>query len=349
MKIALLDPEYHRFLIKSNNQHSKNRLGVIVSMSDGMRYFLPISKSIEKTKEPYDDRFESITHKNKKIGTISIIDFTPVSLSLYFIQTEMHHDILNYVRKHKKEIKSKFHRILTRCASRNKQTLQYYNAFEKDKRDANVSLARRKIQKAVESMSIIEDVRNREQLARTFFYGEKLPANLAVNDIIVMNNLKVAWEELVDKLYDNLTVEWIIDMNKQVARNQALAVGEIKIGENSVTGFDETFIIKIPPREELSKKIADFNNKFSTLDLEYRAISLFLYCMLSQFFWDGNKRTAFITLNKILISNGIGIIIIGEEHIREFHRLLYFCFKYNNRSSTEKFIAFISEKCLIKI
>ena len=52
------------------------------------------------------------------------------------------------------------------------------------------------------------------------------------------------------------------------------------------------------------------------------AIELCLYCMKTQIFNDGNKRTAVIFANFYLISQGGGLIVIPEKEVPEFRKLL---------------------------
>ena len=74
-----------------------------------------------------------------------------------------------------------------------------------------------------------------------------------------------------------------------------------------------------------------------------KAIKLMLYLMRSQIFWDGNKRTSMIVANKILISNGCGVITIKECDIKEFNTLLT---EYYNTNNDEKLCLFLYEKCI---
>lgn len=68
-----------------------------------------------------------------------------------------------------------------------------------------------------------------------------------------------------------------------------------------------------------------------------------LYLMRSQIFWDGNKRTSMIVANKILISNGCGIITIKEEYINEFNKLIT---EYYNSGNIDKLEKFIYDNCI---
>ena len=63
-----------------------------------------------------------------------------------------------------------------------------------------------------------------------------------------------------------------------------------------------------------------------------------LYGMRGQLFWDGNKRTSIIVANKILISEGKGILTIKDEHLNEFNKLLTNFYDTNDSSKIEEFL-----------
>lgn len=72
------------------------------------------------------------------------------------------------------------------------------------------------------------------------------------------------------------------------------------------------------------------------------AIRLCLYCMKTQIFNDGNKRTAVIFANHYMISKGQGLIVIPQSHVPEFKRLLVAY--YEDRDNGE-IVEFMRSKC----
>ena len=74
-----------------------------------------------------------------------------------------------------------------------------------------------------------------------------------------------------------------------------------------------------------------------------RAITYMLYGMRSQLFWDGNKRTSTIAANKIMISNGAGIIKVPDNKLEEFNKLLT---EFYNTNDMTKISKFIYENCI---
>ena len=68
--------------------------------------------------------------------------------------------------------------------------------------------------------------------------------------------------------------------------------------------------------------------------------------MRKQIFLDGNKRTAVIFANHILIKNGKGIIVIPAEKVDEYKKLLVNYYETNDDAGIKKFIV---DCCLLKI
>ncbi|WP_077369856.1 hypothetical protein [Anaerosalibacter sp. Marseille-P3206] len=65
--------------------------------------------------------------------------------------------------------------------------------------------------------------------------------------------------------------------------------------------------------------------------------------MRSQLFWDGNKRTSTLCANKILISEGKGILSIPEKYMREFNVKLS---EFYNTNDYSKIDSFIYDNCI---
>ena len=72
------------------------------------------------------------------------------------------------------------------------------------------------------------------------------------------------------------------------------------------------------------------------------AIKLCLYCMKTQIFNDGNKRAAVIFANHYMITKGQGLLVIPQEHVPEFKRLLVAY--YEDRDNGE-IAGFMRSKC----
>ena len=82
------------------------------------------------------------------------------------------------------------------------------------------------------------------------------------------------------------------------------------------------------------------NKEFSATD---RAIRTMLYIMRTQRFYDGNKRTAQLLANRIMIENGAGVLSIHVEDQDAFLKKLV---KFYETDNEEDIVSFVYERCI---
>ena len=154
-------------------------------------------------------------------------------------------------------------------------------------------------------------------------------------------NLRDAWREMLSSLNDDLSIDYLCKINYFVSRNESLEWGVLRTGEVGIAGTD--YLPDIPNKESV---INDLKKLCEIECITLRAIKIMLYCMRSQLFWDGNKRTSTITANKILIQNGKGIITVKEEYLLEFNKLLT---EFYNTNDDGDIVKFIYDNCIFGI
>lgn len=141
-------------------------------------------------------------------------------------------------------------------------------------------------------------------------------SSLNISSLITINNLKHAWDLVLSNLDEPLTYNLLLTINQRV-------------GAGLIYGA--SMIIESKVKEEL-QQILSLPNPTE------RAITLALYCMRSQLFTDGNKRTAMLAANHILISNGKGILTIPIEHQIQFGTLLTQYYETGNQTTITQFL-----------
>ena len=77
-----------------------------------------------------------------------------------------------------------------------------------------------------------------------------------------------------------------------------------------------------------------------------KALDYFLFACRSQLFWDGNKRTASIVANKIMIEAGVGVLIVEEKYLRRFNKLMI---DYYETADKSKIKPFLYNNCIFGI
>lgn len=166
-------------------------------------------------------------------------------------------------------------------------------------------------------------------------------ANIKMNDVECILNLRDAWKYLLLTIEKPFNLEYISKINEYVSRNESLEWGVLRNGSVGIGGTD--FKPPIPVRENVIKELEDVLKIESVTE---RAIKYFLWSCRSQLFWDGNKRTSTLCTNKILISQGKGILSIKEQHLYEFNKRLLEFYNTNDYRIVDNFIY---ENCIIGI
>lgn len=165
-----------------------------------------------------------------------------------------------------------------------------------------------------------------------------------ISDVQQVLNIKDSWLMLLSTIRDDTFVvskNMYHAIHSKIAREEALEWGKFRTGPVGITGTKK---YQAPPWEELD---AIFDHEIEIIlacknPIE-RAIRLFLWGALNQFYWDGNKRTARLMANGITLSAGYGVFNIRAEDIREFNTLMIGF--YETKQGNE-IVAFLAEKCI---
>lgn len=151
---------------------------------------------------------------------------------------------------------------------------------------------------------------------QTILNGVNVPS-VQLEDIQAILNMRDAWRYLLSTVDAPETFEYLCKLNEFIARNEALEWGKLRMGTVVISGTDYT--LPIPKKEQIESELARILTKGTATE---QALNAFTWGARGQFFWDGNKRTSMTFANKILISNGAGILTITDKHMEEFNTLL---------------------------
>ena len=157
--------------------------------------------------------------------------------------------------------------------------------------------------------------------------------NVDIAAVSTILNLKHAWQFLLKNIEEPITLDFIKDLHYEIAKDEALAWGELRTGRVGIGGTD--YIPPIPEEGEVKTKLLAFEKINNATE---RAIERMLWMMKAQLFWDGNKRTASLIANKDLISHGKGILTIREKDILEFNTLLSHYYSTDEKTDLVKMI-----------
>lgn len=80
-----------------------------------------------------------------------------------------------------------------------------------------------------------------------------------------------------------------------------------------------------------------------------KALRLFLFISKNQIFWDGSKRAALLTANKIMFSKGLGLLSIPEKRFTRFNELLSKYYNSVDRTHFYDIADFMYQYCIFGI
>jgi len=204
--------------------------------------------------------------------------------------------------------------------------------------EQNIFVAKRNIVDYIYKSAQLEGLGVTYPDTETIFNGMSAPG-VKVADIITINNLKRAWQFLLDTLEPSLDYAYICKLNKLVGGDNLIYnVGYIRMLPVSIGGT--SWKPDIPVEDDIKTKLIEFQTVENPIE---KAISIMLYCMRGQFFLDGNKRTAMLAANKEMIANGQGIISIPVEMIPEFTPRLV---NFYESGRADEITAFIYNNCI---
>ena len=207
-------------------------------------------------------------------------------------------------------------------------------------KEQNLFLAKEELVSNIYNSARLEGINITYEETKKVLEEVNVPS-LRLDEINCILNLRDVWNFALSNIDADITLDFICKVNSFVSRNESLEWGVLRTGKVGINGVD--YIPNIPEREDV---IVNIENILKEENITSRSLNLMIYLMRSQLFWDGNKRTAMIVANKLLISNGCGIISIKEDDINEFNKLLT---EYYNTGNKEKIIPFLYDKCKFEL
>lgn len=159
-------------------------------------------------------------------------------------------------------------------------------------------------------------------------------AGVAVKDIIAVNNLKHAWQFVLDSLDYPVDYPFICQINRLVGGdNLVYHAGFIRNVPVTIGGT--SWKPEMPIESQIKEDLLEIRAIPEPTD---RALTLMLYIMRKQMFLDGNKRTAMLAGNAEMISSGCGIISVPIEKQRDFTMLLINYYESGDMAEIKDFL-----------
>lgn len=200
-------------------------------------------------------------------------------------------------------------------------------------REQNIFVAKRNIVDYICKSANLEGIHITFPETQAIFDGAGVEG-IKVDDIIKINNLKRAWQFMLDTLDRSTDFDYLCRLNTIIGSEGSIyGAGKIRAYDVKISGTN--WQPQIPFEYEIRNEMTDI---LSIKTATERAITLMLWGMRRQIFIDGNKRTSMMIANKEMIMNGAGVISIPNEKIKLFYELLISFYETNNMEEIKKFI-----------
>lgn len=165
-----------------------------------------------------------------------------------------------------------------------------------------------------------------------------------ISDVQQVLNIRDAWKLMLEAVKSgtfSVTKSMFHMVNNVIAREEAMEWGKFRTGRVGIAGTHSYIAPLYTELEDIFDRelpviLGDRN------EVE-QAIRLFLWAALSQFYWDGNKRTARLMANGILINAGYGVLNISARDILEFNTLMV---GFYETRQADGIVQFLAEKCI---
>ncbi len=250
---------------------------------------------------------------------------------------ELHNLILSNnvkIKEYKKEFKVIQNRL---------NSLNYIDDELSEKIKLNIDYARKNLVNSIYKQSILEGIATTYADIERLIDGAKVSDMNAV-DMLKIINLKHAWDFILNKnvILSNTDFNLCCEINKCVEEGFSYMAGKLRSVPVEIAGTKWKSVLPIE---------GDIKDDFNVIldneiDIYQNAIDIMLYIMKKQMFLDGNKRTAVILANHLLIKHGVGIMIVPDEKTEEFKKLLIL---YYENDDKEKISLFLKENAISKI
>lgn len=146
-------------------------------------------------------------------------------------------------------------------------------------------------------------------------------AGVSIDDTNVIVQLKRGWQYVIRENRPlSLNIEQ--NINLLVARYDSLDPGSFRTGNVTVELGNSNGEWQ-PPEINLDQERKFFDELMQKdTSITDKAMTLMYHNMRNQLFWDGNKRTATLAANKLMIDNGAGLISVPLNKWDKWNELI---------------------------
>ena len=203
----------------------------------------------------------------------------------------------------------------------------------------NLDFARANMKANIYDQAVLEGVATSFPQTEEIIENGKI-SGMSAEDVQKILNLKHAWEFVLDRDVLQSESDYYILCHIAKLVNEGFYSDGGRIRGVPVRIGGTKYVPPLPIEIDVKDRIRSIlSSGQEEIDI---AVELCLYAMKTQIFIDGNKRASVIFANHYLIAHGQGFLVIPEEHVPEFKRLLV---RYYEGEDIRVLREFLKENC----
>ena len=166
------------------------------------------------------------------------------------------------------------------------------------------------------------------------------PNMMPEKDIVIVNNIKHAWQFLIDN--HDVVPDWQYakHYNYLIGDGVNLYPGEIRQHTVQISGTNY-----IPPIPQLDDIYAGFETAYKYGSVEQQAVALFAIVCRGQWFSDGNKRTAHLLANQVMLAGDAGMFLLPQDKDEDFRNNLL---RYYESGELDEFVSWLTDTSCVR-
>lgn len=208
--------------------------------------------------------------------------------------------------------------------------------------ELNRAVAYRNLVDSIYKQAMLEGIATTYSDTETLVNGGKV-SGMSVDDISKVINLKHSWEFILNKgvLQYPSNYSLLCQINSLVEEGFSVTAGRLRSVPVTIGG--SSYIPPLPNESQIKEQL---NEILAIPDDVEKSVKSLLFVMKKQLFLDGNKRTAVIFANHILISKGKGLIVIPAAKVDDYKKILI---KYYENDNEEEISEFLINNALLRL
>lgn len=195
--------------------------------------------------------------------------------------------------------------------------MNYADKYDLTK-DQNRRLAKMNLARLVFTNSRFEGINTTLPQTQTIIDGLGVDG-VSIDDINTIVQLKRGWQFVINS-NDDISLSFEKKVNEIIAKFDSLDPGHLRTGNGLVNTMNGEVV---PPRVNHQDEVMYIQSLVdSDKSITEKAMRVMYHNMRQQIFWDGNKRTATLVANKLMIDGGTGLINVPLDKWGTWNQLI---------------------------